>query len=84
MKTGVILIILIFVIASNAETINVPDDHETIQEAINASEDGDTVLVAAGEYVENITIEEREITVIGNPEDNGYKEFTFSIPFRCN
>ncbi len=37
-----------------AEIINVPDDIETIQGAINASDDGDTVLVAPGTYVEKV------------------------------
>ncbi len=46
-----------------AEIINVPDDFETIQAAINESEDGDTVLVQPGEYVENINIEGIAITV---------------------
>ena len=36
-------------------TINVPADYSTIQEGIDGSSDGDTVLVAAGTYVENIT-----------------------------
>ena len=39
-----------------ADIINVPDDFETIQGGINAAEDGDTVLVQPGEYVENIHI----------------------------
>ncbi len=62
MKT-VLLLTLIFAIIANAEVINVPDDHETIQGAIDASEDGDTVLVAPGEYVENINFEGKAITV---------------------
>ena len=37
-----------------AAIINVPDDFETIQGAIDEADDGDTVLVAPGEYVENI------------------------------
>ncbi len=52
-----------------AEIINVPDDFETIQGGIDASEDGDTVLVAPGEYVENINFSGKAISVIGNPDD---------------
>ncbi len=50
-----LLAILVFAFAGNAEIINVPDDFETIQAGIDASEDGDTVLVAPGIYVENIS-----------------------------
>ena len=38
----------------SATIINVPDDYDTIQVAINASIDGDTVLVAEGHYYERI------------------------------
>ena len=37
-------------------TIKVPDDHSTIQGAINAASDGDTILVAKGTYTETITV----------------------------
>ncbi|MDP8239079.1 MAG: S8 family serine peptidase [Candidatus Hatepunaea meridiana] len=43
--------------------INVPDDFETIQAAIDAAEDGDTVLVQEGEYVENINFNGKDIIV---------------------
>ena len=45
------------------EIINVPDDHETIQGGIDAAEEGDTVLVQPGEYVENIDFDGKNITV---------------------
>ncbi len=67
MKTTIVLIIILFASAVFAETINVPDDHQTIQGAINASEDGDTVLVAPGEYAESITFDGKAITVLGDP-----------------
>tara|TARA_B100000886_G_scaffold244436_1_gene171765 strand:+ start:1015 stop:4017 length:3003 start_codon:yes stop_codon:yes gene_type:complete len=41
----------------SAATINVPDDYGTIQAGINASNDGDTVLVSQGNYVENLILE---------------------------
>ena len=38
-------------------TINIPSDYTTIQAGINASVDGDTVLVAQGTYPENLILE---------------------------
>ena len=46
-----------------ARIINVPNDVETIQGAIDESEDGDTVLVQPGRYVENINFNGRNIVV---------------------
>lgn len=43
------------VLASSA-IIYVPDDYSTIQEAVNASSDSDTIIVRDGTYYETITI----------------------------
>jgi Kelch motif protein/HYDIN/CFA65/VesB family protein/centrosomal CEP192-like protein len=48
---------------AQATTINVPADQPTIQAAINAASNGDTVLVAPGTYKENINFLGKAITV---------------------
>ncbi|MEO0076985.1 MAG: right-handed parallel beta-helix repeat-containing protein, partial [candidate division WOR-3 bacterium] len=59
-------IILIGLIGSMSATIiNVPDDYLTIQAAINAAADGDTIQVAAGTYYENQIVINKAVTVLG-------------------
>jgi len=53
----------ISVLSSQAATINVPAGQPTIQGAINAASNGDTVLVAPGTYRENINFVGKAITV---------------------
>jgi len=46
-----------------ANVINVPDDYGSIQEGVNASSYGDTVLVQPGMYVENINFNGHSIVL---------------------
>jgi predicted outer membrane repeat protein len=48
---------------AGADIINVPDDYPTIHEAIDAADDGDEVVIAPGEYFENIDLLGKAITV---------------------
>ena len=48
----------------SADTLDVPGSYSTIQDAIDAAIEGDTIQVAAGTYTENITIDKR-LTIQG-------------------
>jgi len=56
--------------AASAAVINVPADYATIQEAIDAAVNGDTVLVQPGTYVENINFGGKAITLTSTSADD--------------
>ncbi len=63
-----IFVLLSGAIAASAATINVPGDYPTIQQAIDNATDGDTILVAAGTYVEQLEID-KGVTIEGAGAD---------------
>ena len=55
---------------AHPEIIYVPEDHSTIQEAIDAARDGDEIIVSPGTYTENIDFKGKDITLrSSDPED---------------
>ena len=72
MKSAILLnlaLLLIVTTSASAETRSVPTDYTTIQEAIDASSDGDVVIVEPGSYSGSINFNGRNITLTSvNPD----------------
>lgn len=58
-----VCIVMAFSVIGNADTIHVPDDYPTIQQAIDASQNEDVILVAPGTYMENIDLLNKTVTL---------------------
>ncbi|MDG2133912.1 MAG: right-handed parallel beta-helix repeat-containing protein [Phycisphaerales bacterium] len=48
-----------------SDDLHVPQDHPTIQDAIDATDDGDRVLVEPGTWVERLDFKSKRISVVG-------------------
>jgi parallel beta-helix repeat protein len=57
------LLVAVAFVSASATIINIPDDYPTIQQGIDASTDGDTVLAQPGTYVENINFNGHNIVL---------------------
>jgi beta propeller repeat protein len=66
------LTLMLFCIAQplSATTINVPGNYSTIQQAIDNSSSGDTVIVQPGTYYENIDFKGKNITLRSTDPEN--------------
>lgn len=51
-----VLFFAAFAAVASAATIYVPDDQGTIQDAVNAANPGDTIIVRDGTYIENVVV----------------------------
>jgi len=51
--------------AAQAAVLKVPQQYSTIQAAVNAAQEGDTVRVAAGTYPEHVVISGKAIALVG-------------------
>ena len=68
------LICFLPVLSSEAAIITVDDDgpadFNSIQEAINSSQDGDSIVVEPGTYYENVVFNNKAVTLTSTEPDN--------------
>jgi len=65
--------------SASATIINIPGDYPTIQQGIDASYHGDTVLVSPGQYIENVQIAYKSIVLASHfltTQDTSYIPLT--------
>lgn len=74
----------------SASILNVPDDYETIQAAVDEAQPCDMVLVGPGEYNEEVNVDVENLTIRGTDRnevildgefelDNGFKVFSDGV-----
>jgi parallel beta-helix repeat protein len=68
-SAAVLLSSQLVVVKGDTSIIRVPNDFRTIQEAINAAENGSTILVNGGVYHENLTIG-KTLNLLGANKEN--------------
>jgi pectin methylesterase-like acyl-CoA thioesterase len=92
-KTGITISLILLLITSNiilflpaeaeSKTINVPDDYASIQEALDNAEEGATVFVKKGVYVENPVVN-KSISLVGEDRDSTVIDVTAGLKVQSN
>jgi predicted outer membrane repeat protein/parallel beta-helix repeat protein len=62
-------VMLLLTLTASGADLHVPDEYTTIQAAVNASVDGDRVIVESGTYYENITVDKSITLTSTDPND---------------
>jgi parallel beta-helix repeat protein len=70
-----LLIFALLISSASAATLKVPTQYKTIQTAVNAAHDGDTIQVAKGVYKEAVLIENKNINVYGLTKGGKQKDY---------
>lgn len=70
MLTPIHLLLIALVSGAQATVYHVPEDHPTIQAAIDIAAQGDTVIVAAGRWVESLTMGAKGLLLSGSAPDD--------------
>lgn len=79
------IVILPYIGMGNAEsnTIVVPDDYSSIQDAINNAVEGDTILIKKGTYVENPVVN-KSVSLVGEYRDLTVIDVTAGLKVQSN
>jgi nitrous oxidase accessory protein NosD len=79
---SVALILCLIVISSTASAatlkVGPKEKYKTIQKAVNAAHEGDTIIVNSGTYRENVNITKSSLTILGKgyPKVDGFTDIT--------
>ncbi|WP_292391725.1 NosD domain-containing protein [Methanosarcina sp. UBA5] len=79
---SVALILCLIVISSTASAatlkVGPKEKYKTIQKAVNAAQEGDTIIVNSGTYRENVNITKSSLTILGKgyPKVDGFTDLT--------